>query len=390
MHLVCKPLLFWVAFFFSSLAFSQKPYLRWLVDTLASPTLSGRGYVEGGLQKAALVIENEYKKWGVKPITASYRQPFKHDVVVFDGETRLDINGKALKPGIDYITSPGSKAVKVGSGTIEVLDSIRWIDTKNRVVFEKVDKLTWGVSSIQDDYTVIYINKKALSGSFSTYSLLLDAKRIKNFTSENIIGFIPGTEKPDSFLVITAHYDHLGKMGKEATFCGANDNASGVSLMLDLARQIGTGEAKFRYSVLFIAFAGEELGLLGSEFYVKNPLVPLKKVKFLLNLDLLATGDDGIMVVNATEFPTEWGLLNNLNLANGSLKEVKQRGKARNSDHYWFTEAGVPAFFIYTLGGIAAYHDVYDVRETLPLTKTAEVGKLIMAFFSQLSGSNEL
>ncbi len=65
------------------------------------------------------------------------------------------------------------------------------------------------------------------------------------------------------------------------------------------------------------------------------------------------------------------------------LKQVKKRGKAANSDHYPFSEKGVPAFFIYTMGGIAAYHDIYDLPETLPLTEFEDVFKLIRDFIYQ-------
>ncbi|MCU0389147.1 MAG: M28 family peptidase [Chitinophagaceae bacterium] len=338
----------------------QKENIRRLVDTLASPFMSGRGYVEKGLQTAAQFIEDEFVRIGVQPVKKSYRQAFKHDVVVFDGATELFINGKELLPGVDFVVSPGSIGAKGRHQKLQQLDSARWIDPSLRVVIEKVDKLTWGVATVQDDYTVFYVLKSSIDGEPETYSANLDARRIKDFTSENIIGMVKGTEKPDSMLVISAHYDHLGKLGIEATFHGANDNASGVALMLDLAKQIAA--KPLRYSVMFIAFAGEEAGLLGSAHYVKNPLVPLKKIRFLVNLDLLGTGDEGIMVVNATEFPNEWKMLDDINKQNGWLSQVGQRGKARNSDHYFFTEVGVPAFFIYTLGGIKAYHDIYDLQ----------------------------
>lgn len=364
----------------------QSGDLRKLVDTLASATMEGRGYVGGGLGKAAELIENQLKSSGVSPLGKSFRQPFKHDVNVFDGSAMLLLNRQPMIAGADFIVTPGSRTVK-GGRNLQQMDSVRWIDTEGRVVVEKVDKLTWGVSGIQDDYTVFQVLKNSFKAIPENYMANLEAHRVKNFVSENVVGMVKGTEVPDSFLVLTAHYDHLGKLGNSlnnnAVFRGANDNASGVALMLHLARQIAA--KPLRYSVVFIAFAGEEAGLLGSAHFVKNPLIKLKNIRFLVNLDLLGTGDDGIMVVNATEFPKEWKMLEDMNAQNGWLKQVGQRGKAANSDHYWFTEAGVPAFFIYTMGGIKAYHDIYDLPETLPLTKTEEVGKLVFGFFEQIS-----
>ena len=104
----------------------------------------------------------------------------------------------------------------------------------------------------------------------------------------------------------------------------------------------------------------------------------------MINLDLLGTGDDGIMVVNGAIHEREFELLNRINAEQGLVKEIRKRGKARNSDHYWFTEAGVPAFFIYTLGGNTYYHDVRDKAETLPLTDYVDVVKLITGFVSRL------
>ena len=109
----------------------------------------------------------------------------------------------------------------------------------------------------------------------------------------------------------------------------------------------------------------------------------LQKIKFLTNLDLLGTGDDGAMVVNAHTFTNDFEKLNTINENKQYLKQLKKRGKAANSDHYWFTEKGVPSFFIYTMGGIQAYHDIYDVEKTLPLTDYVDACKLLIDFYNQ-------
>ena len=86
------------------------------------------------------------------------------------------------------------------------------------------------------------------------------------------------------------------------------------------------------------------------------------------------------MVVNGAIHEKEFAVLTKIKADQKLVKEIKKRGKAANSDHYWFSEAGVPCFFIYTMGGITAYHDVLDVEKTLPLTDYVDVFKLLTLF----------
>ena len=131
-------------------------------------------------------------------------------------------------------------------------------------------------------------------------------------------------------------------------------------------------------------FSGEEAGLIGSKYYTEHPVLPLKNIKFLINTDLAGTGEEGITVVNASVYPKEYALLNQVNNENKLLTKINARGKAANSDHYYFSENGVPAFFFYTLGGIKAYHDVFDKSETLPLNEHEDLFKLIVLFNKKL------
>ena len=140
-----------------------------------------------------------------------------------------------------------------------------------------------------------------------------------------------------------------------------------------------------RYSIVFVLFCGEEAGLIGSRYFVDHSPIAISSIKFLVNLDLLGTGDEGITVVNATEFTDAFQCLKKINEEKKFLPQIKSRGKAANSDHYWFSELGVPCFFIYTLGGIKAYHDVYDVYHTLPLTRFSETQALLIEFIQKIS-----
>ena len=131
-------------------------------------------------------------------------------------------------------------------------------------------------------------------------------------------------------------------------------------------------------------FGAEEVGILGSKHFIEHPLFPLENINFVLNMDIMGTGDEGATIVNGAILPEQFELLQKINETEGYLPQIKKRSKAANSDHYWFTEKGIPAFFIYTLGGIKAYHDVDDRAETLPLTKFEDCFRLLRDFIDEL------
>jgi aminopeptidase YwaD len=360
-----------------NLSFGKK-----IVDTLTAPYFWGRGYTNDGMQRAADFLAKEFTAYGLQPMNGkSFFQPFSYPVNTFPDKMELMINGKVLTPGKEFIVSAETKGVKT-SGKLEQLDSIQFINRSKMVVIKMQNKLTWDVSSEAASYSLMLVDKKAVNGNPESFKINVDNKLISNFKTANICGMVKGTAKPDSLIVITAHYDHLGGMGKYTYFPGANDNASGVALLLNLAQYYAKHPQK--YSIGFILFAGEEAGLIGSKYFTENPLVPLKNIRFLINTDLAGTGEEGITVVNATAFPQEFALMTAINNSNKLLAAVNARGKAANSDHYFFTEKGVPSFFFYTLGGIKAYHDVFDKAATLPLNEHEDLFKLLVTFNSRL------
>jgi Iap family predicted aminopeptidase len=241
-------------------------------------------------------------------------------------------------------------------------------------------KLTMSLSPAQVSHPAFEMVKKDLNAQAKKASFRVDAKLIKGYQSQNVVGYVPGKKYPDEFIVISAHYDHLGRMGKETYFPGANDNASGTTLMLELAHHYALPENQSDYSVAFMAFGAEEAGLIGSRYYTEHPLFPLNQIKFMINLDLLGTGEEGMMVVNGTRLPEAYDLLTKINSEKNYLPKLQKRDNAPNSDHYFFTRKGVKAVFIYLMGGPKFYHDVYDRPETLPLTKFKETFGLIRDF----------
>ncbi|HVW95290.1 MAG TPA: M28 family peptidase [Mucilaginibacter sp.] len=375
--------IFLLLVFVVSSSFAQDSlYARRIVDTLTSPYFWGRGYTKKGVQKAAQFIEGEFNRFGLRPLAGNdFMQYFSYDVNTFPGKMNVNINGVSLKPGRDYIISPESRGVEF-SGGLEQRDSITFVNPGKRIIVILQDKLTWSVAQKAEDYTALLLRKGALSSIPSTIDANIENKEVKSFITGNICGMVRGTAKPDSFLVMTAHYDHLGGMGADTYFPGANDNASGVSQLLSLAKYYAAHPQP--YSMVFICFSGEEAGLLGSMYFASHPLVPLPQIRFLINLDIEGTGGDGITVVNATEYPKEFEQMQKANTAGHYLVKVYPRGKAPNSDHYPFTEKGVPAFYLYTMGGIKAYHDVFDISKTLPLNEYNHLFKLLVDFNAML------
>lgn len=366
---------------FSSRA-QDKTFASEMVYRLASEEYWGRGYTNDGMHKAAAFLAARFSEFGLRPFSEfGYFQKFNYPVNTFPGRMDLRINGRKMIPGKDFIVRPDSRGLK-GKGPLKQLDSVTYINDEQRLLLRIEEKLTWSVAREENDGCYISVLRSSLTYVPKKFSADIENHFVPDFEAANICGYVPGTIRPDSFLFITSHYDHLGGMGDKTYFPGANDNASGVSLLLNLARYYA--KHPFPYSIGFILFAGEEAGLLGSRYFTEHPLAPLGNIRFLLNTDLAGTGDEGITVVNATEFPKEFRIMTSLNDSAKWLPAINPRGKAANSDHYHFSEKGVPAFFFYTLGGIKAYHDIYDRPQTLPLTAHERLFQLVTSFFHSL------
>jgi aminopeptidase YwaD len=395
--------------------------VRSYLDTLCSPSMHGRGANFNGAKIAANFIKSEFQQSGLKPIRDNYFQTFQYDVNCFEGRILLQTDKKKLVTGKDYIANCISRG---GHGSVRALylDTMVFYNdnalksflsdkTKNKAIIYDVKfynkliekpeildkihegkciielhdkKLTASLSQKQFSNPFFQVDKKSFPNGIQRVKFQLDATLKKNYSSQNVIGFVEGSSKSDSVIIISAHYDHLGTMGKKVYFPGANDNASGVSMLLELVKYYSQKENTPKFTIVFMAFGAEEIGLIGSRFFTENPLFPLNKIKFMINLDLLGTGDDGMTVVNATLHPEEYNKLLEINETLKLLPAIKRRGPAANSDHFYFSEKGVPAFFFYTLGGISAYHDVMDRPETLPLTKFKEVFSLITNFVKKI------
>ncbi len=398
---------------------SESHIIKKHIMALTDTAMHGRGYVKNGKETAAKYIQDKYKEMKLRGITkdGGYAQAYYFPVNTFPGEMQLTINKTELKPGEDFIIDPAStpyQGTKLELKTIDlkqVVDTASWLEmtatfTPDRAYYfddiEHVcqvlkvkkdvfpyllphgcylingkEKLTWSVKLDTCKATIFYVKESALPKKLKTIDVNVETSYTDHVKNENIIGFLPGKIK-DTFIVFTAHYDHLGMMGNDAIYPGASDNASGTAMLLYLAQYFTTHPQQ--YSVAFMAFSGEEAELMGSRYYTKHPVIPLKNIKFLTNIDIMGDATDGVTVVNATEYPREFNTLQKLNVKGAYLPIIKSRGKAANSDHYFFTEAGVPSFFLYSNGGNGYYHDVYDKGSELSLKNIEGVARLLIDF----------
>lgn len=217
----------------------------------------------------------------------------------------------------------------------------------------------------------------------------------KRGATANVVGILPGTDAGlrDEAIVVGAHYDHLGRGGEgslapdeEGTIHpGADDNASGTAAVMALAKTFVAAGGLPR-TVVFVAFAGEELGLLGSSHYVRHPAFPLGKTALIVNLDMVGRLRDGKLYINGVDSGT--GLRQ---LMTGAAQELDLSPQLRGdpfspSDHTPFYTAGRPVLFLFT-GAHSDYHRPSDTWEKVNAkgmeTVTTFAAHLIAAVASQ-------
>ncbi len=389
-----------------------KETARRYVDTLASPAFHGRGYVNGGDSLAAEWLAQQFDRIGLEKLNGQRFERFSFPVNIFPDSVAFSVEGRLLEPGVDYLVDPASgtsqgtfglvhltledlltperKAMTMGvvqgkaallhfprTGNRDSLQLYRALENELAryvpVIRQGGDKLTWSVAGTQARNAILEARAGVVPDSATEVSIRVYNSFIPRHNARNVWGVAKGKGK--DWILITAHYDHLGRMG-QTLFPGANDNASGVAMLLSLAEWFKKHPAK--QNILFVAFAGEEAGLKGSEWFIVDRPMDFARIKMVINLDLNGTGDDGITVVNATEQKAVYDRLVAINNRTQALPQVKERGPACNSDHCPFVQKGIPAIFIYTMGGVSYYHDVRDRAETLPLTKFDELYRTLV------------
>ncbi|MCC6737918.1 MAG: M20/M25/M40 family metallo-hydrolase [Planctomycetia bacterium] len=203
--------------------------------------------------------------------------------------------------------------------------------------------------------------------------------------ARNVAGVLPGSNPAlmDEVVVVGAHYDHLGVFGSgdDTIHNGADDNASGTAGMLEIAEALRSMEKPPERTVLFVAFTGEEIGLLGSRWYVDHPLFPLEKTVAMLNLDMIGrdSHDDPkngkqVGVCGAGTSPAWRPLVESFRPASG-LDVAFLEQDPGGSDHQPFRDRRIPVLFFFT-GFHKDYHQVGDSADKIRFDKAADVARL--------------
>jgi hypothetical protein len=217
-------------------------------------------------------------------------------------------------------------------------------------------------------------------------------------TSRNIVGYIDN--KASSTIIIGAHYDHLGMSDgqgssldanpKDKIHNGADDNASGVAGLIELARYFGTNGKKEKHNFLFLAFSGEELGLLGSKHFADHSPVDLAAVNYMINMDMIGRLDPQTktVIVHGTGTSPMWEPLLK-KLASDKLNIKTDSSGVGPSDHTSFYLKNIPVLHFFT-GGHSDYHKPSDDWEKINADGEVEVLKLIAAIIERLDGEPKL
>ncbi len=396
------------------------------IERLASREFVGRGFAFDGNNKAGNFLKARFREIGLEPVGTGFGQEFEIELNVTEGLPRLTINDRPFILGTDFLpfATSGSGSGK-GNAPVYYVKSGLFLPNKKINDFAAVERegaiLIFDEeipSEIQSDTAVdrryysrpariaiaaelkasaaIFLVKKLMySAPYGQSSLpVFDVLRsslptpvnkidfevetsMEAYDAENIVGIVRGTGMPDSAIIICAHYDHLGGFADSLYFPGANDNASGTAMLLALAGYFS--ENPVRFSIVFIAFSGEDIGLIGSRYYSENPLVPLDRTKFLLNLDMVASGDDGVMAVGGEDFPDYFSILKAVNDTLG-MGPLYKRWNAPNGDHFPISQKGVKTHFLYANHGNQPYHSFLDLPATLDWKAFAHIFRLSKGF----------
>jgi len=213
----------------------------------------------------------------------------------------------------------------------------------------------------------------------------------------NVVGYLEGNDPilKNEYIILGAHYDHLGLGGpssksdkKNTIHYGADDNASGTAALLEIAEKIASNKQDLKRSVIFIAFGAEEQGLLGSHYFVENPLVPISQIKLMLNMDMVGrlNAENHVYMGGAGTFPNGVSFMQNLGESLG-LKPIVHAGSVGGSDHVSFYKKNISVLGMHT-GGHPQYHTPEDTTDSINISGEKQVCEYIYKTLMELATTN--
>lgn len=386
-----------------------------IVKELSSETYQGRGYAADGVRKAGEYIAEEFRKGGADEVQT---QPFTIDINTFHGAMEASVDGRVLEPGHDFVMreySPGAHgtyrlfhidtldydgekvlaeiARSENEGVYVVCDF--WFTYKHRGDFKKLQGdechnaglvYTWSEPlKFYKAYgekvvgkPIVWTTDEAVRGAESI-TLDVDNEFLESYESDNVIATVKG-ERSDSCYVFIAHYDHLGNLGKDVFYAGANDNASGTAAIMTLADYYAHHKPAF--DMYFIALSGEDANLRGSTWFVEHPCVPLEQIRYLVNLDMI--GDNNpVQYCEVSDTGMElFPVWESVNDTYGCFESLNRGELAANSDHYPFAVKGVPCIFLENKEGDAFkyYHTTDDNWDNAVFDSFQPIFRLVTGF----------
>ena len=414
-----KLLFFFLALVAIPLHAQDMALYKQIVKELSSARYQGRGYARDGANKAGRYLEQQFRDAGVDEVIC---QPFKLDINTFSGKMKMWADGKKLVPGVDFSMREYSPGV-YGEFPVYHVDTLNfdpermfadlakpeyancmvacefWFTYRHREAFSRLLKdgecnnagmlYTWpapikffkAYGERVVGKPIIWVTPEAIEG-VQRVRMKIDNKFLKDYECFNVIGKVEG-RRHDSCYVFTAHYDHLGNLGRRVYYPGANDNASGTAAIVTLAAYYAKNRPE--YDMYFIAFSGEDANLRGSEWYATHPLAPLEQIRYLFNLDMI--GDDN--PVQYCEISDEgmrgYTVFERINNERHYFEALNRGELAANSDHYPFAKRHVPCIFLENQEGSAFqyYHTVFDNWENAVFDSYEPVFRLVRDFIDR-------
>ena len=403
----------------TQLAAQDMAHFRKIVKELSSAKYEGRGYANDGVNKAGDYIAREFEKVGADQVT---RQPFTIDINTFPGKMLVEVDGKRLKPGLEFTLREFSPGIK-GTFPLYYIDTLNynsekifadlerpeyknafvvcdfWFTYKHSADFKRLQSkecsnagliYTWN-DPILKFYKAYGERVAAKPTIWTTAAMPIGAKSVtldienrfkKGNECFNVIAKVEG-KRHDKCYIFTAHYDHLGLLGKKCYYPGAHDNASGTAAIITLAAHYAQNRPE--YDIYFIAFSGEDAYLRGSEWYVANPIVPLEQIRYLFNLDMICDNNPEEYCEVSDPGNAGFELMERINAEKGYFKALDRGKLAGNSDHYPFAQKGVPCIFLENKEGDAFgfYHTPLDTWRTAKYERYEPLFKLVTDFIEQ-------